>query len=213
MSEVKKKSPKKAGAPKEKEKAAAKKKKAKVEVAAPVKKPVAAPPSLPVEVKAPPRVEKPLAAAPAVQPAVEVKVKAKPKPALPAGPRYYGTGRRKESTAKVWLMLGSGKVTVNGLDYVKYFCSRKLLEFQVNRPFATTQTAGKYDVFADVFGGGVPAQATAVSLGIARALVMLNPGLKVLLKREGLLTRDPRMKERKKYGLKRARRAFQYSKR
>jgi len=215
MAEAKKKAPKKAAAPKEKEKAAAKKKKAKVEAAAPVKKPVAAPPPPPVEVKAPPRAGKPLAAAPApvVHPVVEVKIKTKPKPAMPAGPRYYGTGRRKESTAKVWLLPGSGKVTVNGLDYVKYFCSRKLLEFQVNRPFATTQTAGKYDVFADVFGGGVPAQATAVSLGIARALVILNPDLKVLLKREGLLTRDPRMKERKKYGLKRARRAFQYTKR
>lgn len=173
--------------------------------------------------KVKPEVAKPVIEAPApvtvvpseaapIPPALVVRPK-KAKPALPVGPRYYGTGRRKEAVAKVWLTPGSGKVVVNEKPLFDYFCGRKLLEFQVNRPFVATKIAGSYDVFANVYGGGVPGQAGAVSLGIARALVQLNPDFKVLLKREGLLTRDPRMKERKKYGLKRARRAFQYTKR
>ncbi|MDD5593310.1 MAG: 30S ribosomal protein S9 [Candidatus Margulisbacteria bacterium] len=132
---------------------------------------------------------------------------------MPKGPKYYGTGRRKEATAKVWLTAGTGKLTLNGKSLKEYFCGRKLLEFIVNRPFAATQLAGKYDVHAELLGGGVPSQADAIRMGIARALVVLNPALKTILKREGLMTRDPRMKERKKYGLKRARRAFQYTKR
>ncbi|MBI5078824.1 30S ribosomal protein S9 [Candidatus Saganbacteria bacterium] len=133
--------------------------------------------------------------------------------AAPGQEKYYGTGRRKEAVAKVWLRPGSGRILLNARPAVEYFCSRKALEFQVNRPLVTTQTLGRYDVEATIYGGGVPGQAWAVSMGIARALVQLNPDFKPLLKREGLLTRDPRMKERKKYGLKRARRAFQYSKR
>jgi small subunit ribosomal protein S9 len=133
--------------------------------------------------------------------------------ALPTGNKYYGTGRRKEATAKVWLVVGSGKITINRRPMAQYFANRKLLEYYVNRPLVATQSLDKYDVYAFVKGGGVPGQAGAVSLGIARALVEINPDLKTLLKREGLMTRDPRMKERKKYGLKRARRAFQYSKR
>ena len=135
------------------------------------------------------------------------------KPALPSGLKYYGTGRRKEATAKVWLTPGTGKMTLNGKTLKEYFCGRHLLEFIATRPFVATQTTGKYDVYAELLGGGVPSQADAVRMGIARALVVLNPALKTILKHEGLMTRDPRMKERKKYGLKRARRAFQYTKR
>ncbi len=132
---------------------------------------------------------------------------------LPRGQKYYGTGRRKEATAKVWLVPGSGKMIVNGKPLKEYFCGRRLLEFIIGRPFAATQLGGKYDMYAELLGGGVPSQADAIRMGIARALVVSNPALKTVLKREGLLTRDPRMKERKKYGLKRARRAFQYTKR
>jgi len=132
---------------------------------------------------------------------------------LPSGNKYYGTGRRKEAVAKVWLVAGSGKITINQRPMGQYFANRKLLEYYVNRPLVATQSTDKYDVYAFVAGGGVPGQAGAVSLGIARALVEINPDLKTALKRVGLMTRDPRMKERKKYGLKRARRAFQYSKR
>lgn len=132
---------------------------------------------------------------------------------LPAGVKYYGTGRRKEAVAKVWLTSGKGKIVVNAKPYSEYFCNRKLLEFYVNRPLVATSNTDKFDVYAFVQGGGVPGQASAVSLGIARALLQVNPDLKTQLKREGLLTRDPRMKERKKYGLKRARRAFQFTKR
>ncbi len=168
--------------------------------------------------KAAPRKKKEVAAAPpavealAPAPAAVPKPATPPKPRIPT-PRYYGTGRRKEAAAKVWITAGSGRITVNGRSILQYFCGRKLLEAIINRPFLATQTAGKYDVYAEAFGGGVPGQATALRMGIARALVQLNPDLKTLLKREGLLTRDPRMKERKKYGLKRARRAFQYTKR
>lgn len=172
-----------------------------------------------------PKIKKPVKVAAASVPEVEIQkevvkesapVTYIPKPKrriLPKGPKYFGTGRRKEAVAKVWIASGSGKISVNGKPYLQYFCGRKLLEFQVNRPFVTSKTEGKYDVFAEVHGGGVPGQAGALSLGIARSLIQMNPELKPALKKEGLLTRDPRMKERKKYGLKRARRAFQYSKR
>ena len=132
---------------------------------------------------------------------------------LPAGKKYYGTGRRKEAVAKVWLVAGTGKIIVNGRSMAEYFCQRRLLEFYINRPLAATQNSARFDVYAFVHGGGVPGQAGAVSLGIARALVEVNPDLKSALKKEGLMTRDPRTKERKKAGLKRARRAFQYTKR
>jgi len=189
MAESRKKVQKKAAPPKEK--------------AAPRKKKVK-PVEMPVEVKVEAKVEAP---PPAPKPVKKIK------PPKVTVPRYYGTGRRKEAVAKIWLISGSGKVLLNQKPASEYFCGRKLLEFQINRPFVATKTVGNYDVFGDVYGGGVPGQAGAVSLGISRALVRLNPDFKVLLKREGLLTRDPRMKERKKYGLKRARKAFQYSKR
>lgn len=173
--------------------------------------------------KAPVRRKKEVKLSEAVAPAAEVKhevpppppapVPAKPKAPKISGPKYYGTGRRKESVAKVWLTPGCGKVVINRKPMAQYLCGRKLLESFVNRPLAAIQLTDKYDVFAEASGGGIPGQAGAVGLGVARALVQLNPDFKVLLKRTGLLTRDPRMKERKKYGLKRARKAFQYSKR
>lgn len=143
----------------------------------------------------------------------KVFVPRKPKPAKAVGPRYYGTGRRKEATAKVWLTPGSGKLLFNGRSLQEYFGGRKILELMINRPFAATQTGGTFDASIELLGGGVSAQADAVRMGIARALVAVNAAFKPILKKEGLLTRDPRMKERKKYGLKRARRAFQYTKR
>jgi len=137
----------------------------------------------------------------------------KVKKGLNAGPKYYGTGRRKEAIAKVWLAPGSGQITINNKSMKEYFCGRRQLEYYIEKPFATINCVGKYDVVAQTYGGGVNGQAGAVSLGIARALVVMNPELKKALKHEGLMTRDPRVKERKKYGLKRARKAFQYTKR
>jgi len=128
-------------------------------------------------------------------------------------PLYYGTGRRKEAVAKVWLRPGNGNIVVNGKSVKQYFCERKLLEATILKPLIVTNTLKSYDVLAEMFGGGVPGQAGAVSLGISRALLTVSPEYRLKLKREGLLTRDPRMKERKKYGRKRARRAFQFSKR
>lgn len=182
-------------------------KKPKKKAAAPVKR------KKPVKAVAPP--EQPVAPEPAAAP-VETKkfiIAKAPRIKLPEGTKYYGTGRRKEAVAKVWLVNGAGNISVNNKPAADYFCRRMRLDFQIRRPFEVTKTTGRYDVFADVFGGGVPGQAGAVVMGISRALVQLNPEYKVLLKREGLLTRDPRMKERKKYGLKRARKAFQYTKR
>jgi small subunit ribosomal protein S9 len=127
--------------------------------------------------------------------------------------KYYGTGRRKEAVAKVWLVPGSGNISVNGKSYTEYFCGRKLLEALIKKPLEVTSTTTSYDVIVKALGGGVPGQAGAVSLGIARALLVLNPDFRAKLKKVGLLRRDPRMKERKKYGLKRARRAFQFTKR
>ncbi|OGC35524.1 30S ribosomal protein S9 [candidate division WOR-1 bacterium RIFOXYB2_FULL_48_7] len=108
---------------------------------------------------------------------------------------------------------GNGQVIINGKPYVEYFCHRQSALSPIAKTFSATKTEGKYDVIATCSGGGVTAQATAVSMGIARAMVRLSEDLKTFLRREGLLTRDPRMKERKKYGLKRARRAFQFTKR
>jgi small subunit ribosomal protein S9 len=157
------------------------------------------------------------APAPAAKVEAAVAVSA-PKPRkkkvkVPKTEKYYGTGRRKEAVAKVWLVPGSGNISVNGKDYSQYFCKRKLLEFQVLRPLVVSNVRNNYDVIAEAFGGGVPGQAGAVSLGIARALLVVSPDFRGKLKKEGLLRRDPRMKERKKYGRKRARKSFQYTKR
>jgi small subunit ribosomal protein S9 len=201
MGEAKKKARKESEAPKKK--AAASKPAGK---AAPRKKKAAAP--APVEVvKA---VEPQPAPAPVIAKPVYV---AKPKKVKPVGPKYFGTGRRKEAVAKVWLVAGTGKITVNDKPMSQYFSGRRILEHNAGRPLTVAQVAGQYDVVATVFSGGIAGQATAVGLGIARALIKLNPDFKTLLKREGLMTRDPRTKERKKYGRKRARRGFQYSKR
>ena len=123
------------------------------------------------------------------------------------------TGRRKEAIARVRVNLqGQGKILVNGRDFIDYFTTidQRML---VKRPLILTETDGKIDVFANVNGGGVSGQAGALSLGIARCLVEWNPQLRVALRREDLLTRDPRAKERKKYGRKGARRRFQWTKR
>lgn len=125
---------------------------------------------------------------------------------------YLGTGRRKKSIARVRLFEGNGKIIVNGKDLNEYF-GTEILKVIVNQPFAVTNTIGKYDVKCTVSGGGFTGQAGAIRHGIARALNEANSELRPALKENGFLTRDPRMKERKKYGLKKARKAPQFSKR
>ena len=128
-------------------------------------------------------------------------------------PYMYGTGRRKSSVARVHLYPnGTGAVTINGRDINDYF-GLDTLKLIVNQPFTTTNTAGKFDVEATVTGGGVTGPAGAIRHGIARAMLQVDENYRAALKAAGLLTRDPRMKERKKYGLKAARRAPQFSKR
>ncbi len=129
-----------------------------------------------------------------------------------AKPYFYGTGRRKKSVARVRLYPGSGVVTINGRDIDDYF-GLDTLKLIVNQPFGVTSTEGKFDIVANVKGGGFSGQAGAIRHGVARALLGADETYKPLLKKAGLLTRDPRMKERKKYGLKAARRAPQFSKR
>ena len=129
-----------------------------------------------------------------------------------AKPYFYGTGRRKKSVARVRLYPGTGVVTINGRDIDNYF-GLETLKFIVNQPFGVTDTVGKFDVVANVNGGGFSGQAGAIRHGVARALLSADETYKPLLKKAGFLTRDPRMKERKKYGLKAARRAPQFSKR
>ena len=126
--------------------------------------------------------------------------------------QYYGTGRRKTAVARVRLLPGDGNITINGKTFETYFPNRTL-RLVVMQPLVLTETVGRFDVVARVHGGGVSGQAGAVRLGIARALVKANPELRKPLRRAGYLTRDPRMKERKKYGLHKARKAPQYSKR
>lgn len=125
---------------------------------------------------------------------------------------YYGTGRRKKSVARVRLVPGSGKITINKRDIDDYF-GLETLKVIVRQPLATTGTEGKFDVLVNVTGGGFTGQAGAIRHGIARALLEADANFRPVLKQAGYLTRDPRMKERKKYGLKGARRAPQFSKR
>jgi small subunit ribosomal protein S9 len=125
---------------------------------------------------------------------------------------YYGTGRRKCSIAKVRLVTGQGNIIVNGKPVMDYF-GRRVLELTVKQPLTLTATDGKYDILASVHGGGISGQAGAVRHGIARALLKVEDEFRGTLKKAGLLTRDPRMKERRKYGLKKARKAPQFSKR
>ncbi len=129
-----------------------------------------------------------------------------------AKPYFYGTGRRKKSVARVRLYPGTGVITINGRDIDDYF-GLETLKLIVNQPFGVTETAGKFDIVANVQGGGFSGQAGAIRHGVSRALLLADETYKPLLKKAGLLTRDPRMKERKKYGLKAARRAPQFSKR
>ncbi len=126
--------------------------------------------------------------------------------------RYYGTGRRKKSVARVYLYPGKGEITINKRtldDYIGLETLKKI----INQPFVATKTEGKFNVLVNVYGGGIAGQAGAIRHGIARALLSVDNDYRSALKKEGYLTRDPRMKERKKYGLKAARRAPQFSKR
>jgi small subunit ribosomal protein S9 len=125
---------------------------------------------------------------------------------------YYATGRRKTSTARVFLRPGKGDITVNHREFSNYFPTDQL-RMQVKRPLALTETGEQFDILATVAGGGIHGQAGAVRLGIARALVEFNAELRRQLKKDGLLTSDSRVKERKKYGLAGARKRFQFSKR
>ena len=125
---------------------------------------------------------------------------------------YDATGSRKSSVARVRLVRGEGKIVVNGRELSEYF-GLKTLELVVRQPLDTTETLGKYDVLANVVGGGISGQAGAIRHGIARALLKVDADFRPLLKKAGLLTRDPREKERRKYGLKKARKASQFSKR
>ena len=127
-------------------------------------------------------------------------------------PYFYGTGRRKHSVARVRVYNGTGKVTINGRDIEDYF-GLETLKLLVRSPLVLTETDGKFDVVVNVIGGGCSGQAGAIRHGLARALLQYDPALRPALKKAGFLTRDPRMKERKKYGLKAARRAPQFSKR
>jgi small subunit ribosomal protein S9 len=126
--------------------------------------------------------------------------------------QFYGTGRRKTSTARVFLRPGSGTLTINRRTFEEFFPT-EALRTQIKTPLVLTETADKFDILATVAGGGVSGQAGAVRLGIARALVTYNLELRKPLKTEGLLTRDARAKERKKYGMAGARKRFQFSKR
>jgi small subunit ribosomal protein S9 len=125
---------------------------------------------------------------------------------------YLGTGRRKNAIARVRLTPGSGKVVVNGKDLLEHF-RRETLKMDIEQPFEVTETLGKFDLTASVIGGGLSGQAGAVRLGIARALLNYSEDFRSILRRGGFLTRDPREKERRKYGLAKARKRYQFSKR
>jgi len=126
--------------------------------------------------------------------------------------RFYATGKRKTAVARVWLTPGTGKVTVNKLDSEEYF-GQIFKSQKIVKPFKVTETLEQYDVIATLRGGGKSAQVDALSHGISKALLETNPEVRLSLKQSGLLTRDPREKERKKYGQKGARAKFQFSKR
>jgi len=125
----------------------------------------------------------------------------------------HGTGRRKSSVARVFLKPGKGSIIINGSEPEKYFSGLKTLICQLAVPFDVTSTQSQYDVSVNVYGGGISGQAGAITCGIARALLLVDANYRPLLKKAGLLTRDPRMKERKKYGQRGARARYQFSKR
>ena len=139
-------------------------------------------------------------------------VAAEVKPELDGQGRSYATGKRKNAIARVWVKPGSGRIVVNGRDQQTYF-ARPVLRMLLNQPFETVDRKGQFDVKATVTGGGLSGQAGAVRHGISRALVKFEPALRGVLKKEGFLTRDSRVVERKKYGKPKARRSFQFSKR
>lgn len=126
--------------------------------------------------------------------------------------QYFGTGRRKNSVARVILTAGTGKFTINGREFEEYIPSA-MLRLDVMQPFGVTETTGQFDIEVNVYGGGVSGQAGAIRHGITRALMEVNAEYRKTLKPAGFVTRDPRAKERKKYGLKKARKASQFSKR
>ena len=126
--------------------------------------------------------------------------------------RSYATGKRKNAIARVWVKRGNGRITVNGRDQETYF-ARPVLRMLLNQPFETADRKAQFDVSATVTGGSLSGQAGAVRHGISRAMVKFEPGLRAVLKKEGFLTRDSRVVERKKYGKPKARRSFQFSKR
>ena len=129
-----------------------------------------------------------------------------------ASEKYYGTGRRKTSVARVYLVPGTGKITINKRDIDEYL-GLETLKLTVRQPLVATATSDKFDINVNVCGGGIAGQAGAIRHGISRALLQVDDSFRAPLKSAGFLTRDPRMKERKKYGLKAARRAPQFSKR
>ena len=144
---------------------------------------------------------------------VEERKAAPEKKKSPKKTQYHGTGGRKTSGARVWISEGSGKYLINGRSLENYTCGRQLLLKMAMEPLVTTNTVSKFDIYADVHGGGVCSQIGAVRQGVSVALTQANPEHRPILRKTGLLTRDPRMKERKKYGQKRARKRFQFSKR
>ena len=134
------------------------------------------------------------------------------RPKLDAQGRAYATGRRKEAVARVWIKPGAGRVTVNGRDFESYF-ARPVLRMIIEQPFQATNRSRQFDVVCTVAGGGLSGQAGAVRHGISRAMTAFDPNLRPALKHGGFLTRDSRRVERKKYGLAKARKSFQFSKR
>jgi small subunit ribosomal protein S9 len=144
---------------------------------------------------------------PAAEPAAPVHVQK-----LDAHGRAYATGKRKDAVARVWLKPGSGRILINEKDFTAYF-ARPVLQMVLKQPIAAANRDGQYDIVASVSGGGLSGQAGAVRHGISKALTYYEPGLRAVLKRGGFLTRDSRVVERKKYGKRKARRSFQFSKR
>jgi small subunit ribosomal protein S9 len=135
-----------------------------------------------------------------------------PEPRIGGGGRSYATGKRKNAIARVWVKPGSGQIIVNGRDHQVYF-ARPVLQMIINQPFGVTDREGQYDIWCTVKGGGLSGQAGAVRHGISRAMTFYEPTLRAVLKKSGFLTRDSRVVERKKYGRRKARRSFQFSKR
>ena len=141
-----------------------------------------------------------------------VEPEALPEPKIDAQGRAYATGKRKTAVARVWIKPGAGRIVVNGKDHSDYF-GRPVLQMIIKQPLEAAERAGQYDVICSVKGSGPSGQAGAVRHGIARALTYFEPSLRTVLKQGGFLTRDSRVVERKKYGRKKARRSFQFSKR